>query len=313
MTDPKRPREEIHVVVLKGGMSAERDVSLVSGRECAKGLRDAGYKVSELDVGRSVASDLQALKPDVCFNALHGRFGEDGSIQGLLEYLNVPYTHSGVLASSIAMNKELVKPIFRAAGVRMPEGRVVDRLQAAKSHIMEPPYVIKPVSEGSSVGVFIVEQGANRPPQEIASDDWSLGDDVLVERFIPGRELTVAVMGEQALCVTDIVATHEFYDYESKYADGGSVHILPADISAAVEQAAKEMALAAHQSIGCRGVSRSDLRFDESKGVDGLYLLEVNTQPGMTPTSLVPEQAAYLGTDFSELVAWMVEDASCGR
>ncbi len=303
-----------HVAVLKGGWSAERDVSLVSGAKCAEALRAEGYRVSEVDVDETVASVLSALKPDVVFNALHGRWGEDGCVQGLLELLRIPYTHSGVRASAAAMDKPMAKRLFHDAGIACPEGMVMDRHALGDKHPMPPPYVVKPVTEGSSVGVFIVRQGDNAPPAQIAADDWAFGDTVLVERYIPGHELTVAVMGDRALAVTEIVPETKFYDYQAKYAAGGSRHVIPAEIDAQVYQHAMEVALTAHQLLGCRGVSRADFRYDNSvTGRDGLYLLEINTQPGMTPTSLVPEQAAYLGISFGTLCRWLVEDASCAR
>lgn len=303
-----------HVAVLKGGWSVERDVSLVSGEKCAEALRGLGYRVSEVDVDDSIANVLVTLKPDVVFNALHGRWGEDGCMQGLLELLRIPYTHSGVRASATAMDKPTAKRLFHDAGIACPEGRVMDRHALGDTHPMPPPYVVKPITEGSSAGVFIIRQGDNAPPAQIAAKDWAFGDAVLVERYIPGQELTVAVMGDRPLAVTAIVPNTKFYDYEAKYADGGSRHIIPAEVDAQVYQHAMNVALAAHQVLGCRGVSRADFRFDDSvAGRDGLYLLEINTQPGMTPTSLVPEQAAYLGISFGELCRWLVEDASCAR
>lgn len=303
-----------HVAVLKGGWSVERDVSLVSGEKCAEALRGLGYRVSEVDVDDSIANVLVTLKPDVVFNALHGRWGEDGCMQGLLELLRIPYTHSGVRASATAMDKPTAKRLFHDAGIACPEGRVMDRHALGDTHPMPPPYVVKPITEGSSAGVFIIRQGDNAPPAQIAAKDWAFGDAVLVERYIPGQELTVAVMGDRPLAVTAIVPNTKFYDYEAKYADGGSRHIIPAEVDPQVYQHAMNVALAAHQVLGCRGVSRADFRYDDSvAGRDGLYLLEINTQPGMTPTSLVPEQAAYLGISFGELCRWLVEDASCAR
>ena len=303
-----------HVAVLKGGWSVERDVSLVSGEKCAEALRGLGYRVSEVDVDDSIANVLVTLKPDVVFNALHGRWGEDGCMQGLLELLRIPYTHSGVRASATAMDKPTAKRLFHDAGIACPEGRVMDRHALGDTHPMPPPYVVKPITEGSSAGVFIIRQGDNAPPAQIAAKDWAFGDAVLVERYIPGQELTVAVMGDRPLAVTAIVPNTKFYDYEAKYADGGSRHIIPAEVDTQVYQHAMNVALAAHQALGCRGVSRADFRYDDSvAGRDGLYLLEINTQPGMTPTSLVPEQAAYLGISFGELCRWLVEDASCAR
>lgn len=304
---------EKHVAVLMGGWSAEREVSLDSGAGCADALEGEGYKVTRIDVDRNIAAVLADLRPDVAFNALHGRFGEDGVIQGVLETLNIPYTHSGVLASAVAMHKEMAKTLFAAAGIPVAYGKVVDRLVAAKSHVINPPYVVKPVCEGSSVGVYIVREDQAHPPQELYSEEWNLGD-VLVERYIPGRELTCAVMGDVALGVIDIVSAKGFYDYEAKYEIGGSKHVLPAEISPNIYQLAQKLALDAHRALGCRGVSRADFRFDERPdGSGGLVCLEVNTQPGMTETSLVPELAAHAGHSYGELVRWMVEDASCQR
>ena len=302
------------VAVLKGGLSPERDVSLVSGEECAKALLAAGYDVVEIDAGRELADHLADAAPDVVFNALHGKWGEDGCVQGLLEVLEAPYTHSGVLASALAMDKERSKPFFAKAGIRCAESVVTTRSEAAGAHVLEPPYVVKPVDQGSSVGVLIVREGANAPPTALSAEDWPYGETVMVERYIPGRELTVAVMGDRALAVTEIIANTAFYDYEAKYAAGGSRHILPAPIPEEVEAAAKAQAVLAHQVLGCRGLTRTDYRYDESRpGLEGLVILETNTQPGMTPTSLAPEQAALVGISFEELVSWMVEDASCLR
>ena len=302
------------VAVLLGGFSAEREVSLVSGAACAKALREEGFDIVEIDPKSSdLAAQLAAAKPDAAFNALHGRWGEDGCVQGLLELLRIPYTHSGLLASALAMHKQRAKDVFRAAGLPLVKSIVVDRHEASREHLMEPPYVVKPVNEGSSVGVFIVRQGDNRPPGELGSDTWSLGDEVMVEEFVPGRELTVAVMDDDALAVTEIVPSTEFYDYEAKYAEGGSVHVVPARIPDAVGEEAMRLAERAHAALGCRGVSRTDFRYDDTGGRQRLILLEVNTQPGMTPTSLVPEQAAHRGMDFRKLVRWILEDASCDR
>jgi D-alanine-D-alanine ligase len=303
-----------HVAVLMGGWSAEREVSLRSGKACADALERQGYKVSRIDVGRDVAAALVAVKPDVALNLLHGRPGEDGAIQGLLEIMAIPYSHSGVLASALAMQKDRAKVVMAAAGVPVPEGRVVGRHEAAKAHVMERPYVIKPIAEGSSVGVFIVTEAHAHPPQELTRPDWNFGEELLVERFIAGQELTCAVMGEKALDVIEIVPTARFYDYEAKYAPGGSKHLLPASLKPNVYQQTRRLALLAHQALGCRGVSRADFRYDDRmEGTRGLVCLEVNTQPGMTETSLVPELAAYAGIGFEELVKWMVEDASLNR
>jgi D-alanine-D-alanine ligase len=304
-----------HVAVLMGGLSAEREISLRSGEACAAALEEKGYLVSRVDVGPDIASCLAELKPDVAFNALHGKYGEDGCVQGLLELLHIPYTHSGVLASSVAMNKEVAKKLMAAAGVPTPQGRVVHRLEAAKGHVLPPPYVLKPVSEGSSFGVFIVEEHAQRPPLALSASDWSHGDFMLAERFIPGRELTCAVMGDRPLEVIEILAADGgWYDYHAKYAKGGSKHVLPAVLKPNIYQQVQQLALEAHRALGCRGVSRADFRYDDRpNGTGDLLVLEVNTQPGMTETSLVPEMAAYAGFSFGELVQWMVEDASCNR
>jgi D-alanine-D-alanine ligase len=303
-----------HVAVLMGGWSAEREVSLRSGRACAEVLQTQGYRVTRIDVGRDIATVLQTLKPDAALNMLHGRPGEDGTIQGVLEILGIPYTHSGVLASAAAMQKELAKTILHTAGIPVPEGRVASRFEAAKAHLMPRPYVVKPIAEGSSVGVFIVTAEHQHPPQELVRDDWTFGDAVMVERFIPGKELTCAVMGDRPLGVIEIVPTVTFYDYEAKYAPGGSKHLLPAPIPPDVYEEVRRLSVAAHRALGCRGVSRADFRYDESvSGTAGLFCLEVNTQPGMTETSLVPEMAAHAGISFGELVAWMVEDASLDR
>ncbi|MDP3896412.1 MAG: D-alanine--D-alanine ligase [Mesorhizobium sp.] len=304
-----------HVAVLMGGFSSERPVSLSSGNACADALEAEGYRVTRVDVGRDVSSVLAALKPDVAFNALHGPFGEDGTIQGILEYLQIPYTHSGVLASSLAMNKEQAKRIARAVGIPVAESKVMSRFAITTKHPMKPPYVVKPVNEGSSFGVVIVREEQTHPPQIIGSSDWRYGDTVMVERFVPGRELTCAVMGDVALGVTEIIPVgHSFYDYDSKYVAGGSKHECPAKLSPNIYQKIQTLSLKAHQAIGCRGVSRSDFRYDDRHSENGeLIWLEVNTQPGMTPTSLVPEIALNAGHGFGELLSWMVEDASCLR
>ena len=302
------------VAVLLGGRSAEREVSLTSGRGCAKALREEGFDVVEIDpLASDLATQINAAGPDVVFNALHGRWGEDGSVQGLLELLRIPYTHSGVLASALAMHKQRAKDVFRAAGLPLVKSIVADRRAAAAGHLMEPPYVVKPVNEGSSVGVFIIRKGDNRPPAALGSDQWTLSDEMMVEEFVPGRELTVAVMGMRALAVTEITTSLEFYDYEAKYAAGGSIHTLPAKIPAAVAEEALRLAERAHAALGCRGVSRTDFRYDDTAGKHRLVVLEVNTQPGMTPTSLVPEQAALGGMSYRALCRWIVEDASCDR
>ncbi|HEV2574110.1 MAG: D-alanine--D-alanine ligase [Rhizobiales bacterium 62-17] len=304
-----------HVAVLMGGWSSEREVSMRSGVACANALEGMGYRVTRVDVDRNVANRLTELKPDVAFNALHGPAGEDGSIQGILEVLQIPYTHSGVLASAVAMNKPMAKTVMAAAGVPVPTGKVVNRFDAARSHVLTPPYVLKPIAEGSSYGVFIVGRDHQHPPQELTREDWPYGDEILAESFVGGRELTCAVMGDQALGVIDIrAADGGWYDYNAKYAKGGSIHVLPAKIKENIYLTIQQLALRAHKALGCRGVSRSDLRYDDGPGGTGeLVVLEVNTQPGMTETSLVPELAAYAGYSFGELVQWMVEDASCGR
>jgi D-alanine-D-alanine ligase len=303
-----------HVAVLMGGWSAEREVSLRSGKACADALERQGYRVTRVDVARDIASVLAGLKPDAALNILHGRPGEDGTLQGLLEIVGIPYSHSGVLASAIAMQKDAAKLLFQAAGVPVAEGVVASRAEVAKRHLLPPPYVIKPVAEGSSVGVFLVTEAHQHPPQELYRDDWPFGDQVLVERYIPGKELTCAVIGDRALDVIEIVPTVRFYDYEAKYAAGGSKHVLPAPLLPIVYQEVRRLALSAHRALGCRGVSRADFRYDDRvEGTGGLVCLEINTQPGMTETSLVPELAAYAGITFDELVRWMVEDASLNR
>ncbi|MEX0841495.1 MAG: D-alanine--D-alanine ligase [Xanthobacteraceae bacterium] len=303
-----------HVAVLMGGWSAEREVSLRSGTACAAALERQGYRVTRVDVTRDIAAVLTGLKPDVALNMLHGRPGEDGTLQGLLEILAVPYSHSGVLASALAMQKDAAKVQLQSAGVPVAEGVVASRFEAAKHHLLPPPYVIKPVAEGSSVGVFLVTEGQQHPPQELYRDDWAFGEQVLCERYIPGKELTCAVMGDKALDVIEIVPTVRFYDYEAKYAPGGSKHVLPAPVLPIVYQEVRRLAVLAHFALGCRGVSRADFRYDDRvEGTGGLFCLEVNTQPGMTETSLVPELAAYAGITFDELVRWMVEDASLNR
>ncbi|MGO9358128.1 MAG: D-alanine--D-alanine ligase [Xanthobacteraceae bacterium] len=303
-----------HVAVLLGGWSSEREVSLRSGAACAAALERRGYTVSRIDVARNVATVLEQLRPDVVLNVLHGRPGEDGTIQGVLETLGIPYSHSGVLASSLAMQKDLAKTVMAAAGVPVAEGLTMIRSEVAKAHPMPTPYVIKPVADGSSVGVFIVTAEHTHPPQELFRDDWPHGDQLLVERYIAGKELTCAVINGEPTGVIEIVPTVKFYDYEAKYSPGASKHILPAPILPFVYQEVRRLTLAAHVALGCRGVSRADFRYDDRiEGTGGLICLEVNTQPGMTETSLVPELAAHAGITFDELVQWMVEDASLGR
>ena len=296
------------VVVLMGGPSAEREVSLSSGRECAAALRGEGFEVVELDAGADLPARLTELAPDVVFNALHGRWGEDGCVQGLLEWMRVPYTHSGVLASAVAMDKERTKTAYVAAGLPVVPSLLASADAVRAAHVMDPPYVVKPYNEGSSVGVYLVQEGANGPP----ALDANMPRTVMVERFAPGRELTTLVMGDRAMGVTDIL-TDGFYDYDAKYKPGGSRHVVPADVPAAIFDACLDYALRAHAVLGCRGISRTDFRWDEGRGLDGLVLLETNTQPGMTPTSLAPEQAAHAGVPFGALCRWIVEDASCDR
>jgi D-alanine-D-alanine ligase len=299
------------VAVLMGGWSLEREVSLSSGYECAKALADRGYAVRVIDVGRDLPTLMRALEPgpDVIFNALHGIGGEDGTIQGVFEMLGIPYTHSGVLASSVAMHKPTAKSIFRAVGLPVVTGVVARPEELALADPMPAPFVVKPTNQGSSVGVRIVRVGDNSWRDEVTA--WCFGDEVLVERFVPGRELTVAIMGDRALGVCEIVPHGSFYDYTAKYAAGGSDHLTPAPVAAEVYERALDIALRAHRALGCRGVSRADLRYDDTaEGSGELYLLEVNTQPGMTPTSLVPDIARHVGVAFDELVAWMVENAA---
>ena len=304
-----------HVAVLMGGWSSERPVSLASAKPCIEALERVGYRVTPIDVGRDVSHVLEEVKPDVVFNALHGPFGEDGTIQGILEFLQIPYTHSGVLASALAMDKEKAKRIVKPVGVPVAESRVMNRLEAAEKHVMTPPYVIKPVAEGSSFGVLIVREDMSTPPQELYSKDWPYGERIMVERYIAGRELTCAVMGNVALGVTEILPQGPgFYDFNAKYAPGGSKHECPAKIKPNIYQKIQTLSLKAHLAIGCRGVSRSDFRLDDGPmGTGELIWLEINTQPGMTPTSLVPEMAVEAGHSFEEFLAWMVEDASCNR
>jgi len=301
-------RTDIHVAVVKGGRSQERQVSLVSGRECAAALRRVGYKVSEVDAGNDLPKELGRISPDIIFNALHGRYGEDGRVQGLFEWLELPYTHSGVQASALAMNKDIAKRIFKSDNLPVAESICTSSALAFSAHLMEPPYVIKPVNEGSSVGVHLVLQDYDN----FSISEKNFPDQVLVEKFIPGRELTTTIMNEQPLGVTDII-TDKWYDYESKYNVGASKHVFPANIPKEIYNACEEFALRAHMALGCRGISRVDFRWDNSLGIDGLFLLEINTQPGMTPTSLSPEQAKEKGISFDSLCNWIVEDASCNR
>ncbi|MEM8665507.1 MAG: D-alanine--D-alanine ligase [Pseudomonadota bacterium] len=301
-----------HVVVLMGGQSAERPVSLKTGNACANALETAGYKVTRLDVGPELVENLRKISPDVAFNALHGPMGEDGSVQGLLEFLGLPYTHSGVLASALAMDKSRAKPVLAAAGVPVAEHITCTRFEAAERHLMEPPYVVKPVGEGSSFGVVFVYEGANRPPVELLADDWAHGDAMMAERYVAGLELTCGCFNETVWDVIEIVpVAGMFHGFEAKYAPGGSKHILPAGLKPNIYQDIQRYTLMAHRALGCRGASRADFRYDPVK--DELVCLEVNTQPGMTETSLVPEMAAHAGMDFPALVAALVEDASCRR
>ncbi|PTX50158.1 D-alanine--D-alanine ligase [Allosediminivita pacifica] len=296
------------VAVLLGGPSAEREVSLSSGQQCAAALREEGFEVVEIDAGTDLVARLDAAAPDVVFNALHGRWGEDGCVQGLLEWLGLPYTHSGVLASALAMDKQRSKQVFRAAGLPVVESVLAGKAEVRARHVLSPPYVVKPNNEGSSVGVYLVHEGSNGPPQL----DESMPETVMVETYAPGRELTTTVMGGQALGVTDII-TDGWYDYDAKYKEGGSRHVVPAEIPDEITQACQNYALRAHEALGCRGLSRTDFRWNEARGLEGLILLETNTQPGMTPTSLSPEQAQVAGISFGALCRWMVEDASCHR
>ena len=296
------------VAVLMGGPSAEREVSLVSGRECATALREAGFTVVEVDAGPDLAARLSDLKPGLCFNALHGRWGEDGCVQGLLEWLRIPYTHSGVLASALAMDKTRAKEAFRAAGLPVAASVIAPTDDVRARHVMAPPYVVKPNAEGSSVGVYIVPAGSNAPPQ-LAAD---LPATMMVEAYVAGRELTVSVLGDRALGVTEIL-TDGWYDYHAKYAPGGSRHVIPAEVPDDITAACRDFALRAHDALGCRGLSRTDFRWDDAHGMAGLFLLETNTQPGMTPTSLAPEQARAEGMSFPDLCRWIAEDASCDR
>ena len=296
-----------HVAVLMGGWSAEREVSLVSGAAVAKALKRTGHRVTPIDVQRDMGSLMTRLypRPDAVFNALHGRYGEDGCVQGLLNILDIPYTHSGLLASALAMDKPMAKRLFAAAGIPVAEHRIVRRDDLVRGDVLARPYVVKPLNEGSSVGVTIVLEGDNAPP--FTDANWPFGEEVMVERFVPGKELTVAVMGDKALAVTEITTDRGFYDYDAKYAEGGSAHLVPAPLEPAVYDEVMRLSALAHEALGCRGVSRADLRYDG----ETVYLLEINTQPGMTHTSLVPEQAAHVGLSFEDLVSWMVENVEC--
>ena len=298
-----------HIAVLMGGWSPEREISLISGEKCAEALRALDYQVSALDVTRQLDAQLAALRPDICFNALHGVGGEDGEVQGLLEVLEIPYTHSGVRASALAMDKHLSKQIFAAAGLPVTESVLVEH--GVSEHPMAPPYVVKPINQGSSVGVEIVTDGSNKVPDALSEKGWAFDGVAMVEKYIAGHELTCGVMGDMALDVMEIVPVNGWYDYRAKYDDGGSRHDCPADIDADLAVRIQEVSLQAHMLLGCRGVTRADFRYDAAQ--DDLVLLEINTQPGMTPVSLVPEMAAHRGIDFNQLVQWIVEDASCRR
>ena len=302
------------VAVLMGGWSPEREVSLVSGKACAEGLREGGHTVIEYDVQRDLRALVEFLLPaagggpDVAFNAMHGKYGEDGCIQGVLEILGVPYTHSGVLASAIAMDKPMSRHVFTSIGIRVAQGKVVERRSLAAGDPMPRPYVVKPIDQGSSVGVHIVREGDNLAAVEAAEAQY--GERVLIEQFVPGRELTVAIMGDKAVAVTELRPRTRFYDYEAKYTDGVTEHLIPAPIPAEVYEQARQWALMAHQALGCTGLSRADMRWDDSlPGTSGLVVLELNTQPGMTPLSLAPEQAKWAGISWSELMTWMVDHA----
>ena len=302
-------RQTPTVAVIMGGPSAEREVSLNTGKACATALRETGrYEVVEVDAGRDLCAVLTDLRPDAVLNCLHGRWGEDGCVQGMLEWLRIPYTHSGVLASALAMDKQRTKEVYRAHGLPVVESMIRRKDEVMAGHVMPPPYVVKPNNEGSSVGVYLVNRENNGPPVLGAE----MPAQVMVETYAPGRELTTTVMGDRALTVTDIITTG-WYDYDAKYKEGGSRHVLPADIPREIFDLCMEYALTAHRALGCRGVSRTDFRWDEDRGAAGLVLLETNTQPGMTATSLAPEQGAHCGISFADFCAWMVEDASCDR
>lgn len=295
------------IAILMGGPSAERDVSLVSGREVSQAVYRLGYEAIAIDADRCLWSALENANPDIVFNALHGSWGEDGTVQGILETFGRPYTHSRVAASALAMDKNRAKFVLAGEGIQVPGGKLVPKAALLASDPMPPPYVVKPNAEGSSVGVFIIREAGSNMKAKLASQAFTHLDEFLVEPFIPGKELCVAVLGDKSLAVTEIRTDFDFYDYDAKYADGGSRHIIPADLPAEIYRQAMEDALRAHQALGCESLSRSDFRYDFAK--KKLLLLEVNTQPGMTPTSLAPEQAAYLGMDFPALVNWLLEDA----
>ncbi len=304
----------LDIVVLLGGVSSERDISLMTGQAVIEVLRGHGHSVREFDTQEGAEKLFRALspKPDVVFNALHGRFGEDGRLQGILDFLEMPYTHSGLLASALAMDKPAAKRLFREAGIQCPDHLIVDTEMAVVKEFMPRPYVIKPLNNGSSLGVHIINNDQNF--QKLIEQDWGFGNQVMIERYIPGREITVAVMGDRALGVTELYPTSEFYDFSSKYTEGKTKHVIPADIPGAISELAMQTGLLAHKTLGCRGITRSDFRYNDNEaGKKGLYLLELNTQPGLTPLSLVPEQAAFSGIAFHDLVNWMVENAKCDR
>ena len=310
----------LKVAVLMGGMSSERAVSLVSGAACAKALRAIGYDVTEIDVTHSLWEQLKLADPDVIFNALHGDWGEDGRVQGVLDMYGKPYTHSGVMASALAMDKHRAKHVLKAVGVNVAQGGLYDRLHIAKAHPIALPYVVKPNGQGSSKSVYIVKDDDSDQRAAIAADK-AMGEQVVAESYIPGRELTVAVKDGEAICVTEIIAAESengWYDYDAKYGEDAAIHQCPADLPGYVTELCLDWAAKAHNALGCRGVSRADFRFNDenctsANVVNKIVMLEVNTQPGMTPTSLVPEQAAHVGIDFEQLCRWMVEDASWPR
>lgn len=304
-------RKNLRIAVVYGGWSPEREVSAVSGKKMVVAARTAGYNVVAIDARQDITNQISEVEPDIILNALHGIWGEDGCAQGIFETLNIPYSHSGVLASALAMDKRKSKNVFQSIGIDVAKDIAVSRADAVKSHPLQRPYVVKPISNGSSLGVVIVGEDDPIPSDILLSDNWTFGDNLMAEEFVPGRELTVGVLGGEPLAVTEIMPSNHFYDYEAKYEIGGSEHTLPAEVSQSVADRALEVSHNAHEILGCRGVTRADFRYDESN--DRLVLLEMNTQPGMTPTSLVPEQAAYRGMSFEDLVVWMIEDASCPR
>lgn len=304
-------RKNLRIAVVYGGWSPEREVSAVSGKKMVVAARNAGYNVVAIDARQDITNQISEVEPDIILNALHGIWGEDGCAQGIFETLNIPYSHSGVLASALAMDKRKSKNVFQSIGIDVAKDIAVSRADAVKSHPLQRPYVVKPISNGSSLGVVIVGEDDPIPSDILLSDNWTFGDNLMAEEFVPGRELTVGVLGGEPLAVTEIMPSNHFYDYKAKYEIGGSEHTLPAEVSQSVADRALEVSHNAHEILGCRGVTRADFRYDESN--DRLVLLEMNTQPGMTPTSLVPEQAAFRGMSFEDLVVWMIEDASCPR